>query len=41
VPEWGLKDTADLNRAAEKHGLRLDKAFDMPANNFALIYRRA
>jgi cyclopropane fatty-acyl-phospholipid synthase-like methyltransferase len=41
VPEWGLKDTADLNRAAAKHGMRLDKAADMPANNFALIYRRA
>lgn len=41
VPEWGLKDTADLNRAAAKHGIRLDKILDMPANNFALIYRRA
>ena len=41
VPEWGLKDTADLNRAAEKYGMRLDRRIDMPANNFALIYRRA
>jgi cyclopropane fatty-acyl-phospholipid synthase-like methyltransferase len=41
VPEWGLKDVADLNRAAESHGMRLDRRIDMPANNFALIYRRA
>ncbi len=41
VPEWGLKDVADLNRAAETHGMRLDRKIDMPANNFALIYRRA
>lgn len=40
VPEWGLKDVADLNRAAEKHGMRLDRQIDMPANNFALVYRR-
>jgi hypothetical protein len=32
---------ADLNRAAESHGMRLDRRIDMPANNFALIYRRA
>ena len=40
IAEWGLKDVADLNLAAEQHGMRLDKKIDMPANNFALIYRR-
>lgn len=41
VPEWGLKDVADLNLAAAKHGMKLDRQIDMPANNYALVYRRA
>lgn len=41
VPEWGLKDVTDLHQAAERHGMRLDRQIDMPANNFALLYRRA
>jgi cyclopropane fatty-acyl-phospholipid synthase-like methyltransferase len=41
VPEWGLKDVADLSQAAARNGMRLDRQIDMPANNFALIYRRA
>jgi hypothetical protein len=40
VPEWGLKDVADLNAAAEKHGLRLQRRVDMPANNFLLMFER-
>lgn len=40
VQEWGLKDIADLNSAAAKNTMKLDKKIDMPANNFALIYRR-
>jgi hypothetical protein len=32
---------ADLNDAAAKNGMKLDRKIDMPANNFALIYRRA
>ncbi len=38
VPEWGLKDVADLKAAAAKHGLELKEQIDMPANNFSLIF---
>lgn len=38
---WGLKDLADLNWAAEGHGMRLDRWINIPADNFALVYRRA
>ncbi len=38
VPEWGLKDVADLKKAAAKHGLELKEQIDMPANNFSLIF---
>ncbi len=41
VAEWGLKDVADLRAAAEKHGLRLQRQVDMPANNFILMFGRA
>ena len=40
VPEWGLKDVADLKKAAENHGLELKEQIDMPANNFSLIFGR-
>ena len=40
VSEWGLKDIADLKKAAEKHGLELKEQIDMPANNFSLIFGR-
>lgn len=40
VPEWGLKDVADLEAAALKHGLELKEHIDMPANNFCLIFGR-
>ncbi len=40
VPEWGLKDVRDLERAAIKHGIVLKKQLDLPANNFLLIFGR-
>jgi len=40
VSEWGLKDIADLRKAAEKHGMELKEQIDMPANNFSLIFGR-
>ncbi|MGR9046258.1 MAG: DUF938 domain-containing protein [Gammaproteobacteria bacterium] len=40
VSEWGLKDVADLKKAADKHGLELKEQIDMPANNFSLIFGR-
>ena len=41
VPEWGLKDTADLKAAAANNGLVLKERIDMPSNNFSLIFGRA
>lgn len=40
VSEWGLKDVADLQKAAAQHGLELKEKIDMPANNFSLIFAR-
>jgi cyclopropane fatty-acyl-phospholipid synthase-like methyltransferase len=40
VTEWGLKDVRDLEKAANKHGIGLKKAIDMPANNFILVFGR-
>ncbi|QLE56196.1 DUF938 domain-containing protein [Nostoc sp. TCL26-01] len=38
VPEWGLKDIADISKAANNYGLALKETVDLPANNFILIY---
>jgi len=38
VSEWGLKDIADLKKAAADHGLELKEKIDMPSNNFSLIF---
>ncbi len=40
VDEWGLKDVADLNTAAQKQGLELKEKIDMPSNNFSLIFAK-
>ncbi|MEM8743271.1 MAG: DUF938 domain-containing protein [Pseudomonadota bacterium] len=39
-PEWGVRDMGEIESVGAKHGLRLEKAVDMPANNFSLILRR-
>lgn len=41
VAEWGLKDIADLEKAARNHALMLSEKIDMPANNFGLMFGRA
>jgi cyclopropane fatty-acyl-phospholipid synthase-like methyltransferase len=41
VPEWGLKDVKDLEKAAQAHGIALKKILDLPANNFVLVFGRA
>jgi AraC-like DNA-binding protein len=38
VPEWGLKDVADLRKAAEKYNMELKEIINMPANNFSLVF---
>lgn len=40
VSEWGLKDIADLKKAAANHGMDLSEQIDMPANNFSLIFTK-
>jgi len=41
VSEWGLKDIADLEKAARTYALGLSEKINMPANNFGLIFSRA
>lgn len=36
VAEWGLKDIADLEKAAHEHALTLSEKVAMPANYFGL-----
>jgi SAM-dependent methyltransferase len=38
VPEWGLKDVRDLEKAANAYGILLKQRIDMPANNFVLVF---
>lgn len=40
-PEWGVRDTADLDKLASRAGLVLREAIEMPANNLILVYGRA
>jgi len=37
---WGVRDLADVERAAQKNGLRLRETVDMPANNMSLVFER-
>ena len=39
-PAWGIRDEEAVTAAAERHGLALMRAVEMPANNLSLIYRR-
>lgn len=39
-PEWGVRDTADLSKLAEKNGFRLAELIEMPANNAVLVFSR-
>jgi len=39
-PAWGVRDMADLDRRARRHGLSLSDAIEMPVNNFVLRFRR-
>lgn len=38
---WGLRRLADVAGEAASRGLSLEQRFDMPANNLALVFRRA
>jgi SAM-dependent methyltransferase len=39
-PDWGVRDTADLNKLGAANGLRLDRLVEMPANNAILVFER-
>ena len=39
-PEMGLRDVDDLDSLAGRHHLQRVDAFQMPANNLMLVYRR-
>ncbi len=38
--EWGIRDTKDLKKEAEKNGLSLEAMHDMPANNKLLVWKK-
>jgi len=39
-PAWGVRNLADVIKAAENEGLEFVEKVDMPANNTSLIFRR-
>lgn len=39
-PEWGLRDRAQVNALAKRHGLLPTLRAEMPANNISLMFRR-
>jgi hypothetical protein len=39
-PDWGVRDTGDVDRLGESHGLVFEQAIDMPANNMIRVYRK-
>jgi hypothetical protein len=39
-PSWGVRNLADVVKAAESEGLELVEKVEMPANNTSLIFRR-
>jgi hypothetical protein len=38
-PEWGVRDLEDVVAAASTQHLTLLKTYQMPANNFSVIFR--
>ena len=40
-PSWGVRDLDIVTQAANRHGLALDRIFEMPANNLTVIFRAA
>ena len=37
-PDWGVRDIADVEQLAAKHGLALRETVQMPANNLILVF---
>jgi len=38
-PEWGLRDLEVVEAEAARHGLRLERVAEMPANNLTVVFR--
>ncbi len=38
--DWGVRNTADVEKVAGHHGFALSAHHEMPANNLMLVYRR-
>ena len=38
-PLWGLRQLDEVNKLALENGFKLDKVFEMPANNLSVVYR--
>jgi len=39
-PEWGVRDLAEVARAARAEGFELTETTEMPANNLSLVFRK-
>jgi SAM-dependent methyltransferase len=39
-PEWGIRDLVKVAEVASSHGLSLEEAVAMPANNFTVVFRK-
>jgi SAM-dependent methyltransferase len=39
-PEWGIRDLEKVAEVANGHGLSLEEAVAMPANNFTVVFRK-
>ena len=40
-PRWGLRDLADVDALAKRHGFTRTLRVAMPANNLIVVYRQA
>jgi hypothetical protein len=40
-PEWGVRDTADLRKLGDRHGLRFAELVELPSNNAILVFQRS
>jgi SAM-dependent methyltransferase len=40
-PDWGLRDLETVQAEAAANDLRLDRLWEMPANNLTLVFRRS
>jgi hypothetical protein len=38
-PDWGLRELEAVEAEAARHGLRLERVVEMPANNLSLVFR--